>query len=290
MNYTEIVDVAFQHPPLKDEPFAHVVFDMYPLPHLHPYDFLSYIFSVWFGSPTVSIISASIISVISQEWWEHKSFRRELYRSLRTVFFASPFIAFFLKNVFEKNIGFLTYDIDTYPPIYNYFFAPVCYLLLADAYFYWTHRFWHLPWMYANSHHIHHACRPTTTFAGTAADVFEVVLSGQGSTLFPVLILPMTSRVYLSMILFTEVWTMYLHNNCAHKMPRWINDSFSHNIHHYYGQQNGNYGLFFHFWDRTMGTLKDSVPSSVRLSGRSWYFGDKAEVKKEMCEVTRNAS
>jgi len=291
MNYSEIVDVAFQQPFLKDDPFAHVVFDIYPLPHLHAYDFLSYVMSVWFGSPTVSVLSAMIISIVSQEWWEHKSFRRELFLSIRTVFFASPFIAFFLKNVFEQKVGFLSYDTEPFDVIYHYFFAPVGYLLLADMYFYWTHRFWHIPWVYVNSHYIHHACRPTNTFAGTAADVFEVVLSGQGSTLFPILILPMTSRVYLTMILFTEFWTMYIHNNSAHKMPRWINDSLRHNIHHYYGQQNYNYGLFFEFWDRSMGTYKDTVPVSVRLNGGD--IGKKAEggaVKKEVCVVTRNVS
>jgi len=120
--------------------------------------------------------------------------------------------------------------------------------------------------MYTNSHYVHHACRPLTTFAGTSADVFEIMLNGHGSTLFPILVLPMYSRDYLTMILFTEFWTMYLHNSKAHKMPAGVYDCFDHNVHHYYGKDNYNFGLFFQFWDKAMGTYKGAITGSSKLS------------------------
>jgi len=39
-----------------------------------------------------------------------------------------------------------------------------------------------------------------------------------------------------------------------------------HNIHHYYGERNYNFGLYFRFWDRLLGTHKAAVPSCKRLS------------------------
>jgi sterol desaturase/sphingolipid hydroxylase (fatty acid hydroxylase superfamily) len=50
---------------------------------------------------------------------------------------------------------------------------------------------------------------------------------------------------------------------------KWINTSTSHNQHHQYFK--GNYGLYFTFWDRMMGTLRsdydkrfDEVTSSKK--------------------------
>ena len=37
-------------------------------------------------------------------------------------------------------------------------------------------------------------------------------------------------------------------------MVKWINTSVAHNQHHQYFT--GNYGLYFLFWDRMMGTLR----------------------------------
>jgi Delta7-sterol 5-desaturase len=37
-----------------------------------------------------------------------------------------------------------------------------------------------------------------------------------------------------------------------HWVGRWINTSTSHNYHHHFGK--GNYGFYFTFWDKFMGT------------------------------------
>ena len=37
-----------------------------------------------------------------------------------------------------------------------------------------------------------------------------------------------------------------------HWLGKWFNTSTHHNMHHRYGR--GNYGLYFNFWDRVMGT------------------------------------
>jgi len=58
---------------------------------------------------------------------------------------------------------------------------------------------------------------------------------------------------------------VFLHNNKGYSVLPWTYDSFDHNIHHHYGQQNYNFGLFFKFWDWGMGTYKDSAPSAKKL-------------------------
>ena len=53
-----------------------------------------------------------------------------------------------------------------------------------------------------------------------------------------------------------DTWDM----NCIQKaltgiVGKWINTSVNHNLHHQYFK--GNYGLYFTFWDRMMGTIRN---------------------------------
>ena len=48
---------------------------------------------------------------------------------------------------------------------------------------------------------------------------------------------------------------MYPKGFSRHWFGKWINTSVSHNQHHQYFK--GNYSLYFTFWDRMMGTLRN---------------------------------
>jgi len=245
------------------DPFAHVIFNVDPLPHQINFDYIQYFFSTFIFSPVVTITSAFLLSVYTGEWWELKSLAHEFNLSVKTMLFASPVISLLLKLIFECRIGYLTYDSNGI--FYDFFLAPLGYLLLSDAYFYWTHRLWHIPMIYEMSHKIHHSCRPTTSFAAVAADVLEVLVSGHGSTIFPVLVISINSKVYLGMILFTELWTVFIHNSKGYTVFKFTNDSWLHSIHHHYGQKNYNFSLFFKFWDVAMGTYKSESVLCKRL-------------------------
>lgn len=102
------------------------------------------------------------------------------------------------------------------------------------------------------------------------ADVFELVLTGYASAIVPTLLVPMDAQIFLGVTAFSHWWTIYLHNNAAHLLPPWLGLDFvytshDHNIHHYYGQKNYNFGLYFRFWDRLLGTYKETVPTCARL-------------------------
>lgn len=49
-------------------------------------------------------------------------------------------------------------------------------------------------------------------------------------------------------------WELYPKNFHKTRIGKWINTSVAHNQHHQYFK--GNYGLYFLFWDRIMGTLR----------------------------------
>jgi sterol desaturase/sphingolipid hydroxylase (fatty acid hydroxylase superfamily) len=50
-------------------------------------------------------------------------------------------------------------------------------------------------------------------------------------------------------------WELYPKNFHKTQIGRWINTSVCHNQHHQYFK--GNYSLYFLFWDRWMGTLRE---------------------------------
>jgi len=50
-------------------------------------------------------------------------------------------------------------------------------------------------------------------------------------------------------------WELYPKWFATHPIGKWINTSVNHNQHHQYFK--GNYGLYFLFWDRWMGTIRD---------------------------------
>jgi len=125
--------------------------------------------------------------------------------------------------------------------------------------------------MYKHSHINHHQVRPISSFAGNAADVSEILISGAGATIGPILLFPLNARLFLILNVLNQIWSIYLHNNKVHRCPSWINDPLGHNIHHYYGQHNYNYGLYTEFWDRILGTYKETVDVAPKLNTKKKY-------------------
>jgi sterol desaturase/sphingolipid hydroxylase (fatty acid hydroxylase superfamily) len=54
-------------------------------------------------------------------------------------------------------------------------------------------------------------------------------------------------------------WELYPAGFSKHPVGKWINTSVNHNQHHQFFK--GNYGLYFLFWDRVMGTLRTDYDS-----------------------------
>jgi len=238
------------------------MFNIHPTPNHEPFSYLSYTVTTFVGGPLLYMLFAFSISYISGEWEDTTDVARTMPDSLRPLMLGAPLLAIIYKGLFEGQVGFIYYDdqIPSYGAWYTYFGASVLYILLGDFIFYATHRFWHTPWLYKNSHYSHHGYRPVTTFAGNAADLVEIFAVGMSSTIGPAFMIPLNARVFLVLNILNQIWSIYLHNNKCHKFPPGIMDPLCHNIHHYYGQVNFNFGLYTEFWDRMLGTYRETVP------------------------------
>lgn len=141
--------------------------------------------------------------------------------------------------------------------LYNWLSLPVV-ILLHDTYFYWLHRFMHVPAVFKWVHKVHHESRNPTPLAAFSFHPLEAVLE---IAFLPLLIffLPV-HRVVLAIfglyMILMNIWGHlgfeFLPNRFMKSWLSWLNTSTGHNMHHQYGH--GNYGLYFNLWDRWMGT------------------------------------
>lgn len=132
-------------------------------------------------------------------------------------------------------------------------------LVLHDAYFYWTHRLMHHPRMYRHFHRVHHRSSDPSPFTSFAFHPLEAVVEN-GFTFLVVLVLPLHFAALLAWQLAQQLFNTIGHLGyeiypawwLRAPVLRWKTASTHHNLHHQYFV--GNYGLYFTWWDRWMGT------------------------------------
>ncbi len=138
-----------------------------------------------------------------------------------------------------------------------------------DTWFYWLHRLLHLPRLFRISHRIHHLSRSPTPWAAYAFAPLEALLE---ALFLPVFLLFVETH---SVVVFAFTSHMILRNVVGHAgtevfparwldLPvlRWVTTTTHHDQHHAHSR--GNYGLYFRFWDRLMGTERADYEARFR--------------------------
>lgn len=146
--------------------------------------------------------------------------------------------------------------------ILYYVFSFLMMILLHDTYFYWTHRFMHHPVLYKYIHLVHHRSTNPSPWTAYAFHPFEAVIEA-GIFVLIAFTIPAHITTIILFFLFQIIYNVYGHLGWEiypkkmnqHFIGKWLNTSVSHNQHHQFFD--GNYGLYFTFWDRMMGTLRE---------------------------------
>jgi len=140
-------------------------------------------------------------------------------------------------------------------------FSIVLMIVVHDTYFYWTHRWMHTKSIYRFVHRVHHLSTNPSPWAAMAFHPLESVVEGSVIALiafmFPVH--PLAIGIFLLLMMGYNVYghlgyELYPAGFSRSRIGRWINTSVNHNMHHQH--VTGNYGLYFLWWDRWMGTLR----------------------------------
>jgi len=128
------------------------------------------------------------------------------------------------------------------------------YLVFTETCVYWTHRALHKGWLFKHIHKPHHKWRESTSFVSMAFHPLDSFAQAIPTHIF-VFLLPLNAWVYVFVLAFITTWTTMIHDRVTVVRGSIINTCNHHTLHHWYFRV--NYGQFFTFWDKLMGTWMD---------------------------------
>ena len=186
---------------------------------------------------------------------------REIRNSALTIFvfiFAYSLTEYTLIQIWGESVFKIYPDVATYGWPYL-IFSVVLWTAGLDTYFYWTHRLMHHKKLYRFFHLTHHRSHNPTPFTAYSFAPPEAVLVYLFVPLFFTLV-PMHDVAFVSAMLVQITRNAVAH--CGYELfPRgWARHPMlgifttvtHHDMHH--EKSKGNYGFYFTFWDRVMGT------------------------------------
>jgi Delta7-sterol 5-desaturase len=133
-------------------------------------------------------------------------------------------------------------------------------LLGHDTYFYWTHRAMHHPKLFKFFHRTHHRSITPTPFTAYAFSTAEAAVQALFVAIW-ISIIPtpgLAIFLFLGIMIIRNVWghcgvELHPRGMADHPLGGLITTTTHHDLHHN-GSFNHNFGLYFTWWDRLMGT------------------------------------
>ena len=182
---------------------------------------------------------------------------------------AIPAVALLFKGFAEGHIGRVIPRVDR--PLWFLVLEGVLFLVLADLWFYVSHRALHsrLLYRFHKAHHAHRA--PTEAAAFLALSPAEAGFSGLVTLSLPMLVVPVHAHVAIACAVIILFCGFYIHDGAlAHaRMLSFVNGPAHHQMHHARARTNANYGLIFTFFDRLFGTYAPPVRAAGELPSPS---------------------
>ena len=184
-----------------------------------------------------------------------KDIRREVTYSLLTIVIFS-LVGF--GTYFGGQHGLFRLSAEM-PTLWSGLFDFVVIVLAHDTYFYWAHRTMHHPRLYRHFHRLHHRSVTPTPWTAYSFAPLEAVVE---AAFLPLIFLFLESS---HIVVFAFTSHMIVRNVIGHAgvelfpkrwlqwpIARLITTTTHHDLHH--SGFRWNYGLYFTWWDRLMGT------------------------------------
>lgn len=128
-----------------------------------------------------------------------------------------------------------------------------------DAYFYWSHRLMHDPRLFRRMHRRHHRSHNPSPFTAYSFDIGEAAVLASFVPIWMILVPTPWTTVGLFMLhqivrntLGHSGYELMPANRNGRPMLGFLTTTTHHDLHH--AQAGWNYGLYFTWWDKMMGT------------------------------------
>lgn len=227
--------------------------------HILPNDFMRYLLGAGGVFLLVNVLFARRLAgrKIRTKSPKAEQMRREFVISMRTtVIFALSGVA----SVMAAKFGLLeTYYVASERGWTYFAFTLVMLIVAHDAWFYWTHRLIHHPRLFRRVHRTHHRSHNPSPWTAYSFDMGEAAINAAFLPLF-LFLMPTSVQAIILFLLHMIVRNALGH--CGYEIfPSrrngrpvfgWMTTVTHHDLHH--AQAGWNYGLYFTWWDRLMGT------------------------------------
>lgn len=198
---------------------------------------------------------------IQSRFPKNQDYLREIFYSFLTICIFSfvSVVLFVHPKVAPYTTRYL--QISDYGWTYYFLVYPLMFLM-HDTYFYFAHRLMHHKALFKWFHLVHHKSTNPSPWAAYAFHPLEAVVE-VGIVILFLFTIPIHKSHLLIFFLMMIIYNVYGHLGyelypkgfSKSAIGRWINTSVNHNQHHQYFT--GNYGLYFLFWDRVFGTVRE---------------------------------
>lgn len=134
------------------------------------------------------------------------------------------------------------------------FASAILMVCMSETIIYFVHRTLHWGPFYRRLHYKHHEFKVPTPYVGLAFRPLDAFAQGLPHHICAFLF-PVHAGVYLVSVTMVTVWAVMIHDRVSFVRWKGINYTGHHTLHHWY--ETGNFGQYFTFWDRVMGTYYD---------------------------------
>lgn len=241
--------------------------------HVFTFDFGRYVIGA-------SLVAAIVWLLRRTPWRSRKiqkreatttAFRREFLASIRTVL---VYVVVSMFVIWGSRHG-VFYDIKTSFGLVSNLGLLAAIIVSHDAYFYWSHRAMHHPRLFGHFHRFHHRTITPTPWAAYSFAIPEAFVMAlfvplwlffvptPGVVIFAFLIVMILRNCmgHAGLELHARGWA-------SHPVLKWISTTTHHDLHHA-GSFNHNFGFYFTWWDKLMGTEHpDYVAVYDRVTGK----------------------
>lgn len=255
-------------------------------PAILTHDFLRYVIGAGGVFLLVNMIGARALAGrrIRSRDIPKRQIVRELLASMRTVV---VFACFGFCIWLGSELSVLRFYEDPAEYGWAWFAVSVIALIvLHDAWFYWTHRLIHHPRLFRRLHRTHHRSHNPTPFASYSFDIGEAALNAAflllAGALMPISLL--ASLIFVIHMMIRNAvghcgYELFARTKSGRPLFDWMTTTTHHDLHH--AEAGWNYGLYFTWWDRWMGTEHPDYHARFAQSVRKPASGTNSETRRK---------
>jgi sterol desaturase/sphingolipid hydroxylase (fatty acid hydroxylase superfamily) len=254
-----------------------IAVDLYP--GIFAFDLLRYLIGAGGVFLIINLLLAKVLSArkIRSEKPGIRQMAGEIAASMRTVLIFSLtglFIAFGAER------GWMPIYLDPAERGWIYFTANILLLILAhDAWFYWMHRLMHRVRTLRKFHMLHHRSFNPSPWAAYSFDSADALAN---AVFFPLALFILPTSALAAFVFTAHMIIRNAIGHCGYEIfPArrdgrplfcFLTSVTHHDLHH--EQAGWNFGLYFTFWDRLMGTENPNyLPAFAKAAARKTMAG-----------------